>query len=104
MYPLDEIIIPDLDEAKKDLEDVPPMAIQRDTRNWPYYFKDISVGQARKCKQAYYACNTFVDAQVGRLLDALEEHGLMEKTLIVFWSDHGYFLGEERTLVQTQGL
>ena len=95
MYPLSEITIPDLDEAKKDLEDVPPMAIQRDTKNWPYYFKDVTVEEARKCKQAYYACNSFVDAQVGRLLDALEENGLMENTIIVFWSDHGYFLGEK---------
>ncbi|MAS93190.1 MAG: iduronate sulfatase [Verrucomicrobiales bacterium] len=95
MYPLEQITMPDLDEAKKDLEDVPPMAIQRDTKNWPYYFKNVTVEEARKCKQAYYACNTFVDAQVGRLLDALEENGLMEKTIIVFWSDHGYFLGEK---------
>ncbi|MDF1659863.1 MAG: sulfatase [Verrucomicrobiales bacterium] len=95
MYPLDEITMPDLDEAKADLEDVPPMAVMRDTKLWPYYFEDITVEQARRCKQAYYACNTFVDAQVGRLLDALEENGLMEKTIIVFWSDHGYFLGEK---------
>lgn len=71
------------------------MAVQRDMKNWPYYFADVSVEDARKCKQAYYACNSFVDAQVGRLLDALEENDLMEKTIIVFWSDHGYFLGEK---------
>lgn len=95
MYPLSEITMPDLDEAKKDLEDVPPMAVQRDVKNWPYYFKDVTVEEARKCKQAYYACNSFVDAQVGRLLDALQEHDLMNDTIIVFWSDHGYFLGEK---------
>ncbi len=95
LYPLEEITMPDLEEAKKDLEDVPPMAIQRDTKNWPYYFADVSVEEARKCKQAYYATISFVDAQVGRLLDALEEHDLVEKTIIVFWSDHGYFLGEK---------
>lgn len=95
MYPLEEISIPNLEEAKKDLLDVPEMAIQRDVRNWPYYFKGVSSEQARKCKQAYYACNSFVDAQVGRLLDAIEENGLMDKTIIVFWSDHGYFLGEK---------
>jgi len=95
LYPLKDITIPDLDEAKKDLEDVPPMAVQRDSKNWPYYFKDITVEEARKCKQAYYACNSFVDAQIGRLLDALKRRKLMEKTIIVFWSDHGYFLGEK---------
>lgn len=95
LYPLEEIEIPDLEEAKTDLLDVPPMAIQRDMKHWPYYFEDITEEQARRCKQAYFACNSFVDAQVGRLLDALEENGLMEKTIIVFWSDHGYFLGEK---------
>ena len=95
LYPLDEITMPDLDEAKADLEDVPPMAIQRDSKRWPYYFDGITKEQARKCKQAYYACNSFVDAQVGRLLDALERNNLMHKTIIVFWSDHGYFLGEK---------
>ncbi|MCR9197757.1 MAG: sulfatase [Planctomycetaceae bacterium] len=95
LYPLNEISMPDLDAAKRDLADVPPMAIQRDNRNWPFYFKDVSVDQARKCKQAYYATLSFVDAQVGRLLDALKEHQLLDRTIIVFWSDHGYFLGEK---------
>jgi iduronate 2-sulfatase len=95
LYPLEEITMPDLDEAKQDLEDVPPMAIQRDTKNWPYYFKNISIDEARKCKQAYYASISFVDAQVGRLIDALEENDLLENTIIIFWSDHGYFIGEK---------
>ena len=95
LYPLEEITLPALDAAKADLADVPPMAIQRDTRNWPYYFKDITVEEARTCKLAYYATVSFVDAQVGRLIQALEDHDLMDNTLIVFWSDHGYFLGEK---------
>ncbi|MDG2126004.1 MAG: sulfatase-like hydrolase/transferase, partial [Verrucomicrobiales bacterium] len=95
LYPLEDITVPDLAAAKEDLKDVPAMATMRDTKNWPYYFKGISVEQARRCKQAYYACNSFVDAQVGRLLDTLEAEGLLDKTVIVFWSDHGYFLGEK---------
>ena len=95
LYPMDQIQIQDLESAKQDLLDVPEMAIQRDTRNWPYYFKDISIDEARKCKQAYYATISFVDAQVGRLLDTLKNNDLIEKTIIVFWSDHGYFLGEK---------
>ncbi len=50
--------------------------------------------QQKKAIQAYYACVSFVDAQVGKLLDGLEEFGLLENTIIVFWSDHGYNLGE----------
>ncbi len=95
LYPLNEITMPNLDEAGRDLADVPPMAIQRDTANWPYFFNGITTEEAKKCKQAYYASVSFVDAQVGKLLNALEENGLLKKTIIVFWSDHGYFLGEK---------
>jgi len=95
LYRLDEITIPDLKEAKADLADVPLMAIRRDMRGWPFFFKDITVEQARKCKLAYHASVSFVDAQVGRLLAALEKNDLMDKTIVVFWSDHGYFLGEK---------
>lgn len=95
LYPLDQITMPDLGAATRDLEDVPAMAVMRDKKNWPNYFKDVSVDQARKCKQAYFATISFVDAQVGRILDALDEHDLKDNTIIVFWSDHGYFLGEK---------
>lgn len=95
LYPLESITMPSLEEAKKDLEDVPPMAIQRDTPHWPYFFEGVSVEEARKCKQAYYASISFVDAQVGRLIEALRRNNLMENTIIVFWSDHGYFIGEK---------
>ncbi|MCQ2147203.1 MAG: sulfatase [Bacteroidales bacterium] len=44
--------------------------------------------------RAYYASITFVDAQIGKLIDALEEFDLMDNTIIVFWSDHGYMLGD----------
>ncbi|MGB1814834.1 MAG: sulfatase [Rubripirellula sp.] len=95
LYPLEKITVPNLEQARADLADVPPMAVQRDMKRWPYYFDGVTEEQARKCKQAYYACNSFVDAQIGRLLDALEENDLVENTIVVFWSDHGYFLGEK---------
>ncbi len=94
LYDINEIALPDLDAAKKDLEDVPPMAYLRDRSGWPYR-KDVTVEEARQCKLAYYASVSFVDAQVGKLLDALEANDLMKNTLVVFWSDHGYFLGEK---------
>ncbi len=53
-----------------------------------------SVEKKRKVLSAYYASVAFMDAQVGRMLDALDHLGLREKTIVVFVSDHGYHLGE----------
>ena len=50
--------------------------------------------RAQEIKEAYYATISFVDAQVGRLLDQLEVSGLDENTVVVFTSDHGYHMGE----------
>jgi iduronate 2-sulfatase len=48
----------------------------------------------RACLQGYLAAISYVDAQVGRLLNTLDETGLAKNTVIVFWSDHGYYMGE----------
>jgi iduronate 2-sulfatase len=48
----------------------------------------------RQCLHGYYAAISYVDAQVGRLLATLEETGLAKNTVVVFWSDHGYYMGE----------
>ncbi len=51
--------------------------------------------EARQMIQAYRAAGSWVDWNVGRVLDALQRLGLAEKTLVVFWGDHGYHLGEK---------
>lgn len=55
---------------------------------------DIPDSFGRECLHGYLAAISYVDAQVGRLLDALEETGLAKNTIVVFWSDHGYYMGE----------
>ena len=50
--------------------------------------------RAQEIKEAYYATISFVDAQVGRILDQLENSGLDKNTVVVFTSDHGYHMGE----------
>lgn len=61
------------------------------------YGSDADVGddQARRMIHAYYACVSFIDAQVGRILDALEAEGLADSTAVVIWGDHGFHLGDQ---------
>lgn len=54
----------------------------------------MTVEQKRQAVQAYYASTTFMDAQAGRVLDALDRLNLADDTIVVFTSDHGYQLGE----------
>ena len=54
----------------------------------------VSDEMALKLIQGYYACVSYTDAQIGKLLDTLEELGLAENTIVVLWGDHGWQLGE----------
>jgi len=49
---------------------------------------------AMQARRAYLACVRYTDRQVGRVLDALDELGLAENTVVVLWGDHGWYLGE----------
>jgi len=57
--------------------------------------KPFSATEAREALRAYYACVSYMDAQVGRVLDALEKNGLGANTIVVFWGDHGWHLGDK---------
>ena len=57
-------------------------------------YGDIEEEQARQLKRAYLACVSFVDAQIGKMLAALDEEGLRDNTIIIVWSDHGWHLGD----------
>ena len=54
----------------------------------------IDDATARRLRHGYYAAISYMDAQVGLILDALEKEGLAENTVIVLWGDHGWQLGE----------
>lgn len=57
-------------------------------------YENFTEQDKKEFLRSYYACTTFVDAQVGKVLDALKETNQLSSTLIVFFSDHGYHLGE----------
>ncbi len=89
LYPLETIAEP---KFSREAAAVAPKAALASTQPWPWF--GVNSQQVRETIRAYYAAISFVDAQVGRLLAALERLKLLENTLIVFWSDHGYHLGE----------
>lgn len=88
LYPIEKITVPTM--PANYTETVPEPALLS-TRPWPIF--KVTPQQAREAKQGYYAAISFVDAQIGRVLDALDRLGLRENTVVVFWSDHGYSLG-----------
>ncbi|WP_257669265.1 sulfatase [Parapedobacter tibetensis] len=54
----------------------------------------LSDEQIHQLRHGYYASISFIDAQIGNLLDELARQGLLDNTIIVLWSDHGFHLGE----------
>ena len=87
MYPKDRVTLPNV--PKDDVADVPDIALTIRPPNYGLAETDL-----KDCVRAYWASVSFVDCQVGRLLDALDRLDLAENTIIVFFSDHGYLLGE----------
>jgi arylsulfatase A-like enzyme len=75
---------------ENDLDDVPGI-IRGYKRNSTTY--GVTPELHKGLLQAYYASVSYMDAQVGRVLDALKENGLDDNTIVVFTSDHGYLLG-----------
>ncbi|MCD6519139.1 MAG: sulfatase-like hydrolase/transferase [Anaerolineae bacterium] len=68
--------------------------INRVQNRYKYRDNGIDNNLLRVMKAYYYACISFIDYQIGRMLQALEEAGQLENTLILFTSDHGEFLGD----------
>jgi iduronate 2-sulfatase len=98
LYPLDDIVMPDV--PSDELDDIPLLGKAMaygtikggDHRN----VRDIGPHYWREMVRAYLACVSFADAQAGKVLQALEASPHAENTIVVFWSDHGQHLGEKR--------
>jgi uncharacterized sulfatase len=64
--------------------------------NLDLFFEErVTARRAKEAIAAYYACTSFMDEQLGQVLDALERLGLRNNTIIVLWGDHGWHLGEK---------
>ena len=91
-YPEDEVILPPM--VPDDRNDTPRFS-------WYLHWKLpeprqkflLQQDEQVRIVQAYLASVSFVDSQVGRVLDALDRNGLADETIVVLWSDHGYHLG-----------
>ena len=62
----------------------------------PSLNRPVSEEYSRRITHAYYAAVSYVDAQIGRVLQALESNGLAKNTIVVVWGDHGWQLGDYR--------
>ncbi len=90
-YELNDLHLPET--LANDLDDVPEIA-QRWTNQKPHA-RIVEAGQWKKAIRCYLACISFVDTQIGRLIDALDASAYAEDTAIVLWADHGWHLGEK---------
>ena len=84
----------------------PPMAVNtmRELRSYTDFREcprpdqgQLTDGQARLLRHGYFACVSYIDAQIGRLLDELGRLGIRDNTIVVLWGDHGWKLGEHNS-------
>jgi arylsulfatase A-like enzyme len=85
-----EAQMPVVSGVKEDQADIPPAGLASYKKEQDALTDDLR----RQCRQAYNASTSFMDAQVGRVIAALDRLGLADNTIIVFTSDHGYHVGE----------
>ena len=87
-YPWQNIDLPEVPE--NDWNDIPRSGINYvNSKN-----ARMTTDQKKKAVAAYYASVTYMDRQVGKVLKTLKDEGLEDNTIIIFTSDHGFFLGE----------
>ena len=92
MYPLDAIRY--RPTPVNDWEHRPMLAVSKRYEAFGFEFGKENDRLRREYMQAYHACISFIDAQIGLVLDAIRRNGHWDNTIIVLTSDHGYHLGE----------
>jgi arylsulfatase A-like enzyme len=95
LYPLETLQLPKV--MDNDLDDISPYAVdltrlEHVSPTWEWVQTN---DQWKPLVQSYLACVSFVDHQVGRVLDALDASWQADNTIVVFYSDHGFHLGEK---------
>ena len=94
LHPVEDLSMPPYKED--DLDDIPPVGMMlNDLPMMPSTQWAIENNEWANIVQAYLACVSFVDHQVGEVLNALESSKYADNTIIVLWSDHGWHLGEK---------
>jgi iduronate 2-sulfatase len=87
-FTFSEMLLPD--KIPGDWDDIPKLGINYKTSK----NMKMDVRRQKKAVGGYYASVAYMDAQVGKVMNALKQAGLDEKTIVIFTSDHGYHLGE----------
>ena len=94
LYPDDDSVLPKVLETDRD--DTPRFSWNLHWQLPEPRLKWVKENnQWRNLVRSYLACTSFVDAQIGRLMTALDEAGIADNTIIVLWGDHGWHLGEK---------
>ena len=94
LYPDDDSVLPEI--LRNDRLDTP-----RFSWYMHWYLPEVRLkwleeaNQWRNLVRSYLACTSFVDAQIGRVLEALEQSEKKDNTVVVLWSDHGWHIGEK---------
>jgi choline-sulfatase len=86
--------VPEVPE--NDLDDVPPIGQKFAAFRRAEHKRIVAEGKWRDAVRAYLACITFADAMVGHLISELERSAHASNTILVFWSDNGWHLGEKQ--------
>lgn len=92
MFPLDKIELPPTKEG--DLADIPPAGIKM-ARPEGDHAAMLQSGRWKEAIQGYLAACAYTDMNIGRLMDAFDKSAFKDNTIIVFWGDHGWHLGEK---------